>query len=353
MAERRLATVRKINAIRDVENSDNLVVLTIDGWEVVATKSDNHKVGNLVVYCEIDSFLPRWEEFQFLAKNSYRKMGDLEGYRLRTIKLRGQLSEGLIIPLTRKLGAWVLEVPSQNISRVVTLDEEVSELLNIIKWDPPVPAQLGGVARGNFPSFIPKTDQERIENFFKDFERHYSDHIWEVSMKLDGSSFTSYFKSDEDEGGRFGVCSRNLDLVESEENAFWLAARKNDLENKLRALGRNIAIQAELMGPGIQGNREKFSETDIYVFDIFDIDTQTKITGPDREKIVSQLGLKHVPIIEIRKFHEFGSAKAFLEYAEGPSINHKIREGLVFKSINDPNVSFKAISKDFLLKQKD
>ena len=100
MKERVLASVRVIKDISPIEGADKIEVATVDGWKVVVAKDVGHKVGDMVIYCEIDSFLPIREEFEFLRKSSYKKMGDEEGFRLRTIKLKGQISQGLILPLS-------------------------------------------------------------------------------------------------------------------------------------------------------------------------------------------------------------------------------------------------------------
>lgn len=98
--ERKLASIRRISEISEIPNSDMIELAIVDGWKVVVAKDVGHKVGDIVVYCEIDSFLPIREEFEFLRKSSYKKMGDQEGFRLKTIKLRGQVSNGLILPLS-------------------------------------------------------------------------------------------------------------------------------------------------------------------------------------------------------------------------------------------------------------
>lgn len=355
MSERRLATIRRIDAISPIENSDFLELATVDGWNVVISKKERHSVGDLVCYCETDSFLPIWPEFAFLEKSSLRKMitpeGLKVGYRLRTIKLRGQISEGLIIPLLSDNDIWWLDIESQGIHSHVNEGDEVTELLNIIKWELPIHPSLSGKARGNFPSFLVKTDSERIENFFKDFKRYHNNDTWEVTTKLDGSSFTAYYKD-----GEFGVCSRNLDLVESEDNSFWIAARKNNLSKKMELISSeigNFALQAELMGPGCNGNHEGFTELDIFIFDVYDIDNHTKIGAQLRHKIVDRLGLKHVPFHGFVKFDHMKSARDFINLAEGPSISNPVREGLVFKSVENPDVNFKAISNSFKLSDKN
>lgn len=236
-------------------------------------------------------------------------------------------------------------------SNWIKLEEglDVTEMLHVVKWDPPLPASLGGTARGNFPSFIHKTDQERIQNCFKTLKNKWIDHEWEATVKMDGSSFTAYYYAPED---RFGICSRNLDLIESEENTFWQVARKLDLENKMRtyAYGTSFAIQAELCGPGIQKNFEQLDEHDIFVFDVFNIDTQNYVSALYRYTVSNALGLKHVPVIDFEmSLHPDTTLEELLDFAEGPSYVRKNREGVVFKSLTDPNVSFKVIAQSYLL----
>ena len=364
---RRLASIQRIVEIRPIEGADAIEVARVLGWDVVVKKGE-FQVGDLAVYFEIDSFLPRREEWKFLEKSSLRKMGEKEGLRLKTIKLRGQISQGLLLPVTSlferneedpTLWEYTINNSVYNEDELVVefktqiwdLEEgdDLTEMLGIVKWDPPVPANLAGVVRGNFPSFIRKTDQDRIQNCFGKLKNKWIDHVWEVTVKMDGSSFTSYLN-----GENFGVCSRNMDLAESEENSFWQIARKYDLENKLKALGRNIAIQGELCGPGIQKNFEQLQEIDMFVFDIFDIDTQSYLSAPDRYEIVQQLGLNHTPIVhQSCEMDTTVTLQQILDSAEGPSLYRQNREGIVFKSLTDPNVSFKAISNSYLLKHEE
>ena len=327
---RKLASIRKIASVRPIPGADAIECVTVDGWDVV-TKKGEFQVGDLAVYLEIDSWVPT-ELAPFLSKGKEpREFNGVKGERLKTIKLRGQLSQGLLLPYAV-------------IGRIAAEGEDVTEELNIQKWERPVPAQLAGLAKGNFPSFIPKTDQERIQNckhVLEDREERY-----EVTIKLDGSSFTAYHRD-----GVFGVCSRNLELKPSESNAFWQVATKYLLEHTLPSMG-NYAIQGELVGPGIQGNQEKLEELDLYVFDVFDIDAQTYLSAEERYVFVDALDLKHVPVI-FKSINAPESLDEVLKMAEGPSLNPKAnREGLVFKSTRNPQLSFKAISNSWLLKEK-
>lgn len=362
---RKLATIRKIDDIMEIHGSDFLVCAVVDGWSLVTQKANHFKAGDLVVYFEIDSVLPEREEFEFLRDRCYvsaQNSVNGAGFRLKTIRLRGVYSQGLILPInsifsevydpnTLQPNLMLDGVRVGDTTEICIEGYDLTDVLGVVKYEKPLPANLGGVAKGNFPTFIPKTDQERIQNCFKYLHRKWVGNDWEVTMKLDGSSMTVYHRTHEEvEGHSFGVCSRNLDLVESEGNAFWQVARKLDIEQKLADLGLNIAIQGELMGPGVQGNKEGLSELDLYVFDIWDIDNQRYLIAEDRYRVCETLGIQHAPIVNPRMNLDDWSLADILEMADGPSIKAKLREGLVFKSLNDPSISFKAISNKWLLK---
>jgi hypothetical protein len=339
--ERKLATIRIIDDIRPIEGADMIELVTVDGWNVVVAKQVGHKVGDHVVYCEIDSFLPIREEFEFLRKSSYKKMGDQEGFRLKTIRLRGQVSQGLILPMSvfGDFGWTAYE------------GLDVTEKLGIVKYEPPIPAELFGKVKGNFPSFIPKTDEERIQNLTKEYGewKYQSKHQFYVTEKLDGSSATYYFKD-----GEFGVCSRNLELLETEGNTFWKVARELNLEENMRATGKNISLQGELIGEGIQGNPYKIKGQTVRFFTGFDIDKYQRISFSELVVMLSDMGLQYVPILN----QELGfvlpeTVEDMLKYAEGKSLlnDKKEREGVVVRSM-DGTISFKAISNKFLLEEK-
>lgn len=327
---RKLASIRKIAGVRPIPEADAIECVTVDGWDVV-TKKGEFSVGDLVIYLEIDSWVPT-ELAPFLSKGKEpREFNGVKGEKLKTIKLRGQISQGLILPYA-------------TLGRIAAEGEEVTEELGIQKWERPINPQLAGLARGNFPSFIPKTDQERIQNIKHVLEDPYE--RYEITIKLDGSSFTAYHRD-----GEVGVCSRNLELKPSDDNAFWRVARKYGVLELLAARG-NYAIQGELIGPGIQGNQEKLGDLEMYVFDVFDIDAQSYLTAEQRYRFLQDTKLQHVPIVSPHTAIPQTLEKV-LAMAEGPSLNPKAnREGLVFKSTRNPALSFKAISNSWLLKEK-
>lgn len=354
--ERKLASVRRIAAINPIEGADNIVCATVDGWELVTQKSNNFQPGDLVVYFEIDSFLPITEQFEFLRKSSYRVMGNVPGFRLKTIKLRGQVSQGLILPMSEFFhdvdGTWY----SSDYTGTYPAFEgqDLTEELQIVKWDPPVSANLAGKARGNFPSWIQKTDQERVQNIFGKLKNKFDqDELWEVTLKLDGSSCTVYCKD-----GYVGVCSRNMDLIETEGNSYWEAARKSKLIEALEAMGRNIAVQGELMGPGVQGNRENLKEVEIFVFDVYNIDEARLLTPEERYDVLNVLrnlgaDFSEAITLPMASLRQFETVADMLVHADRPSLYHPIAEGVVFKNFSDGNKSFKVINNKFLLKEKD
>ena len=377
---RKLASIRRIADIQPIEGADAIVVATVDGWKVVVKKNE-FNVGDLAIYAEIDSWIPH-ELAPFLSKgNEPREYNGVKGERLRTIKLRGQVSQGLLLPINQT----IQELPQQFIQylpggyvqfgdlepvRLFEVDTDLTDVLGIQKWEPVLPAQLQGQAAGTFPtSLIPKTDQERIQNCFGEIQkrakRFATEKVWnaetqtleehpvvvpedfkeptyEVTMKLDGSSCTIFRWE-----GELRVCSRNLELKineENKDNTFVATALKIG-----ERIPNGVAVQGEIMGPGIQGNREGFSEHKFFVFDVFDIDRHTYINSLDRRVACNSWGFDHVPILGT-DWKAPTSVEEGLALAEGPSINHKIREGLVWKCNEDPSFSFKTISNQFLLK---
>jgi RNA ligase (TIGR02306 family) len=336
---RKLASIRRIADIQPIQGADAIVVATVDGWKVVV-KKDEFQVGDLAVYLEIDSWVPT-ELAAFLSKGQEpREYNGVKGERLRTIKLRGQVSQGLLLS-QGSLYVGILEyLGSEPVE-----GEDLTKFLGIQKWEPEIPAQLAGQVRGLFPtSLIPKTDQERIQNCFQEIQDK-GDVTYEVTMKLDGTSCTIFRWE-----GELRVCSRNLELKVNEEN------KDNTLVAIALKIGDNIpegfAFQGELMGPGIQGNREGFKEHRFFVFDVFDIRRHEYYSPRVRRAFCHTLELEHVPVLG-EDWRAPESVEAGLALAEGPSITHKVREGLVWKCNKDPSFSFKIISNQFLLKGGD
>jgi len=313
MTIRKLASIAEITYIKPIEGADAIECAIVNGGWPVVVKKGEYQVGDVAIYLEIDSWVPH-ELAPFLSKGQEpREYNGVKGERLKTVKLRGQISQGLLLPLS----TWGPENRPWTVGEEgFTIGTDITEYLGIQKWEPPIPAQLQGTMKGNFPHFIPKTDQERC------------------------------------------------DLIETEGNSFWKAAREQGIVDALLQLsikhGEEYAIQGELIGEGIQGNPEKLKGQRFYLFDIYSI-THGYYLKPDERytvlEMLDEMGadIEHVPIIDgdLRVAQAYDTIDDLLEYAEGPSLNPQTkREGLVFKSW-ESNFTFKAIANSYLLKHKD
>jgi RNA ligase (TIGR02306 family) len=334
---RKLASIQKIKALEPIEGADAIEKATVLGWQLVVKKGE-FKVGDLVIYCEVDSILPDKPEFEFLKSRSMR---------IRTVRLRGQISQGICFPLSI--------LPE---SFEIVEDKDCTDILGVTKYEPAIPACLSGVMKGKFPSFIPKTDETRVQVLQKVLDKYKGERCY-VTEKLDGSSATFYLKD-----GVFGVCSRNIELKEDSENSFWKVARDMDIENKLRSTGINIAIQGELIGEGIQGNKLKIKGQTVKFFNAFDIDKFEYLEYIDFRNIFAKLNLPIVPILyqqypldnNIESIINLATIKSTLNkdvWAEGIVIrpySEKIDLLLSNENFNNGRVTFKAINPMFLLK---
>lgn len=337
--ERKLATIQTIESLNPSEGADRIEVCCFhnNSWRVVVEKGV-HTVGDQVVYFEIDSILPPNEAYGFLERYSWR---------VKTIRLRGQLSQGVVLPI---------RILTQLNDYYGFADgDDVTEVLGVTKYEPVLPAQLRGQAKGSFPHWIQKTDSERLQNcgfllescLGKEFIGH---------EKLDGSSCTVYFRD-----GDFGVCSRNLELTETEGNSFWALARKLNLEELLRTYGRNIALQMELVGPGVQKNRYQLKEITGYLFDIWDVDNGCYFPTLKAKDIARDMGLTWTPWIGNMVLDGTQSVESLLAFAEGKSVLNPTteREGIVWRPIEEEfqrnigRVAFKTISNKYLLKYEE
>jgi RNA ligase (TIGR02306 family) len=362
---RKLATIRKISEINPIPGADAIEVATVGGWKVVVKRGE-FSVGDLAVYIEIDSWVPH-ELAPFLSKGQEpRVYNGVLGERLRTVKLRGQVSQGLLIAISAVYG------------KIGPIDiqegRDITDLLGIQKWEAEIPASLAGQVQGPFPSWIRKTDQERCQNLVTEIFEENAGAKYEVTIKLDGSSMTVFARGTVDESDpslvqmESGVCSRNLWLKVNEENAnntLVSVAVKSDLLGILEDMARNgdgnFAVQGEIMGPGIQGNRENLKTHQFFVFDIQNVDEGAYLDPGARSLLMLDLHargvnpemVKHVPIVahsaELLDTLGIKNVEDLLKFADGKSLNHQVREGLVFKRI-DGGSSFKAISNQFLLK---
>ncbi len=345
---RKLATIQIIEEVQPIENADSIEKVRVKEWWVVS-KKDTFKKGDLCVYFEIDSLLPSDNPvFEFLSKGTKEKTMNIEGkdykgYRLKTVKLRGQVSQGLALPLSL----------FPTINPDIRIGEEVSDVLKIVKYEPPVPANLSGVMKGFFPSFIPRTDEERIQNCADLLEKHKGETFY-ITEKIDGSSVTFYKRN-----GEFGVCGRNWELKDTEENTMWRIAKEMNLIEKLQD---GFAIQGEIIGEGIQKNPLKIKGQRVHFFNAYDINKGRYLDFKDFINFCQEMGILTVPIVN-PAYIMSSTAEGLIEMANGRSLicETSNREGLVFRPVVEgrdeingsiSRLSFKVVSNEYLLKEE-
>ena len=335
---RKLARIEEITNIQPIEGADAIELAMIKGWNVVVKKNE-FKIGDKCVYFEIDSFLPLKEEFEFLRKTSYKKLSDgTEGFRLKTIKFRGQISQGLALPVS------ILKEKQKDFKS----GDDVSEITGVIKYEPPAPASLCGEIKGPHPSFFPKTDEERIQNL-TEYYSGWHDLDFYVTEKLDGTSMSAYLNN-----GDFGICTRNNEIKEDKSITYWKVAEELNLKEKLSSLPYNAAIQGELIGEGIQTNFYKLRGQTVKFFDVFNIDEKRYLFYEELLATIKKLGLDIVPVTN-ECFKLPKTVEELIRYADGKSTikPEADREGIVLRTKKDKRVSFKVISNHFLLKEKN
>ena len=329
---RKLASVQVVSDITPIKGADRIELARVNGWDVVVKKGD-FKPGDLGIYVEIDAFLPIRPEFEFLRGTSYKKMGDQEGFRLKTAVLRGQISQGLLLPVDVTASSAPLDI-----------GEDVTESLGIVKYDPPVPPGLEGKWKGEFPGFIPKTDEERIQNLTDEYEDIKANGPYVRTEKLEGTSVTIY-----EYNGEVGACTRNTEWYDDPDFYVWRFAHEHGLIDKLKEVGGNIAIQGELIGPGIEGNIYKLHEPAIRFFNVIDINTRRKVPYTLFLDIMKKLDLRTIPILGFEVTLP-ETVDELIAMADGQSTLNpeSAREGDVYRSVNGVH-SFKVVSNAYLL----
>lgn len=360
---RKLASIVKISKVENIENSDRLAVANMEGksWDVVVGKTE-YNVGDIAVYYEIDSALPADDKrYEFLHERCLKQY--MEGnvvvasfVRIKTIKLRGVLSQGLLMPIS-----LFPELTGCNVGDDVTDILSVKHIDNVYV---PVFAKkccADETIKGPFPyDIIPKTDEERIQNLEKYFsDDTLKDKTFEVTCKDDGSSMTIFYTKTYRPDNPFGFCSRNYEKKpDVKGDAFACYVEKHSLKELLSKYCEDndveLAIQGELLGPRMNGNRDLYTDHEWHVFRIWDIKRQCFLIPTKRREVCKELNLKHVSVISenMEVFKIFKSGKEILKYAEGKTSRGNEREGLVFKENTENPITFKAVSNKYLLKNK-
>ena len=340
--ERKLASVQRALEITPIEGADAIELVRINGWQCV-TKKGEFKLDDLGVFLEIDAIPPDTATFQFLwtAKDGAQPPRP-DKFRIRTMKLRGALSQGLFVPLSQfDLGA-------------VAAGDDVTERLGVTKYEPPIPAGNQGDISGLFPGFIPKTDEIRVQSAPEVLAEIWAT-PYAITLKYDGTSAT-YCVDPRD--GQFLACGRNYSILEG-DSFYWRIARQYDLPAKLAA-HPTMAIQGEICGPGIQKNRLNLKQIELFAFNVYDIANRCYLGHEAAREFLATIGISAVETVETGE--SFGyDLPALLRLAEGkyPGTTNE-REGIVIRPLQERRsevlagrLSFKAISNRFLLKEKD
>jgi hypothetical protein len=366
---RQLASVQKITNLSPIEGADKIEVAQILGWEVVV-KKDEFKVGELVVYIEIDSIVPEKPEFEFLRERKFR---------VRTIKLRKQVSQGIAFPLS---------ILPQN--KAHKEGDDVTETLGIIKYDPELAEEVEMSNKSKskskvlkffmqfsffrfvyfsinkkdkgWPAWIQKTDETRIQVCAKILKNNPNARFY-VTEKLDGQSATYY--TTKPSGGifkkfkklTFGVCSRNIRLGKKDNSNYWTVATKYDIKKKLLDINEDkLVVQGEIVGTKVQQNKYKLNELQFYVFNV--IRNGVRCNYPELVDFCNQYNFKLVPVVSdnwtlnCKNTETHDIVKTIIDMTDRKSELNKETpiEGLVFRLYDNPSVSFKAINPKFLLK---
>ena len=330
---RKLASIQRIASIEPIEDADKIVKAKVMGWNVIIKKGEL-SVGDLCVFFEVDAVLPDGEPWaEFLRSRKFR---------VKTITLRGVLSQGLALPMSI--------LPAD---KTFQEEDDVTEILNIKKYEPAIGNAKLGCSLGLFPSRVPKTDEIRVQSALQVLDE-IKDKPFYYSEKCDGTSSTFVFDEE------FMACSRNM-KKKKDDNVYWKMAEKYNLEEKLQA-NPLMAIQGEICGPGVQKNHLMLKEHDLFVFNVYDILNGKYLDYEDFIKFCNDLSLQTVPIenvvYDVSSFDH--SLDAWLERAKGKykgTTNH--REGIVVRPLEETyskklrgRLSFKVLNNDFLLKEK-
>lgn len=346
---RKLASVQIVKDVLPIEGADRIELVLVLGWQCVAKKGEFNK-GDKCVYFEIDSFLPIRPEFEFLRSSSYKKNDIVgEGFKLKTQKFRGQVSQGMCLPMSILEGAqYGLEV-----------GEDVSEILGVKKWEVEERATTGGTVVGTLPRDIPHTDETRVQAM-PELIQAFAGIEYYISTKMDGSSHSIGI----DENG-FHVTGHNYEYKNDGSSAFYNLVNDRGYESKLTEFMKNeglnsITVQGEFCAPGIQQNRLRLKKPEWYVFTI--MENGERVGLMRMISICKELGFNTVPIEEVDNDlpSKYPDVDALLARADGEYPNGGKKEGIVIRPIEPvycdligTDLSMKVVSNKYLLKNDD
>lgn len=346
---RKLASVQRIEKVDPVKDADRLEVATVLGWEVVVGKGD-FKPGDKIVFFEIDSFLPMKDEFEFLKKFSY-KNNELngEGYRIKSKKIRGQMSQGLIMSLD-----------SLGIDKDTEIGTDLTKELDVNLYMTKEVKTGQGLFLDQFHPKIQKTDEIRVQSEPERLTALQGKPYY-ITEKVDGTSTTISYEKDEG----IKCFTRNTQAVDTEPNFLIDFFDSIGLIDALKENNKNIYFQGELHGPKIQKNRLKKKEISWLFFNIGYIDgnSSKRVPFKDWDKFFEENEkLKDFKNMHVKVLEEGDNFQYNLEELKKISVGNYDgagqREGIVIRpqediEYNDEPLSMKVINDKYLLKNEN
>lgn len=367
--KRKLATLQKIEKLEVIPGADFILKAKLYNleWQFVV-KKDEFKEGDLCVYFEIDSLLPEKPVFEFMRERKFR---------VKTIKLKKTISQGICMPvtsfpnldylfigedLTNNLGVKKYLTPTERNEQLLVKNKKLTFIQRLFGFKQQK-------KKGSWPKFIQKTDEERIQNMnYSKIYEHFKDKKMKVTEKVDGQSATFFVKNEKKwlffKNKYFGVCSRNIWLKKEDDSLYWKIARLYNLEQILKSQKNEMIIQGEQSYIGVQDNRYGFSIPRLFIFNIIEIRDNVPYRYDyneivdwceknSKEYLDYTRKLEIVPL-ENDNYYLPEKIENLIAYSTGKSkLNPKIdREGIVVRLVEngDKKLSFKVINPDYLLK---
>lgn len=369
MSNRNLATIRKVADLQPIDNADNLELATVDGWKCVVKKGE-FKIGDACVYIEIDSVVPKHEVFEFMNSRKYR---------VKTIRIRGEISQGLVMPVSiiNIFGRKRAPVVGDDVTKVLGITKYISPSERDV-YQTPNKRKLNPVwkflfrwnffrklypnkAKKTWPNWISKTDEHRIQNIYTELVNHTATPVI-ITEKLDGCSAT-YFVERKMYGWNFGVCSRNILLQMADTSVYWDIARKFNIKDVLIKIATNnavkrVVLQGEIIGPKISNGSGKniyaLNEITLFGFNLFI--GGIRVQYHKMASILSQYEINTVPYVNrAATLSRDVEAWVTLSSVDPSLLNEKTpREGIIIRDAetNGKKFSCKVINPEFLLTYK-
>lgn len=346
---RKLASIQRIWKIEPIEGADRIELAHVLGWQCVVNKGQFQPM-DIGVYFEIDSFLPIRHEFEFMRATSYKKSDVMgEGFKLRTMRFRGEISQGLLLPLSQ-----FPQIPAET-----EIGTDVTELLGVKKWEIEERVTTGGTAIGTLPYDIPHTDETRVQEE-PALIQAFAGLEYYISTKMDGSSHSIGI----DENG-FHVTGHNYEYKDDGASSFYELVKARGYREKMEVFAKRenlttFTVQGELCAPGIQQNRLRLIKPEWYVFTIRENGRRVGLLR--MLEICDLLGLEHVPIEEVGMDlpSKYPTVEALLARADGDYPKGGKKEGIVvrptepvFCPLISASLSMKIVSNKYLLKNEE